>query len=71
MKGEPYARIRKSGRIYIVSIIDGVMRYGQNGVGWATLTRRGAERKARYELARYLKKKDTPDVEYKITRSDL
>ena len=51
----PYAEVTRRGRWYwSVAIQDGLTTYGPDGYGWLRFSRRGAERKGRRELARYM-----------------
>lgn len=56
---EAHAEIRQVGRwTYRVSIHDGCLVYGPDGYGWRVWGRRRAERKARRELAQYLRREE-------------
>ena len=52
----PHAEVEQTGRwTYTIVILDGLMSYGPDGYGWIRPGRGWAERKARRELAKYLR----------------
>jgi len=58
MTDDPHAEIIQTGRWWhLVRIIDGLTQYGPDGYGWHRFGRRMAERCARVQLARYLRRK--------------
>ena len=65
-RSEPRGVVEKRGRSYSVWVQHGWGRYAPDGLWWERWSRKSAERKARKELARYLKKHCQPVERWEV-----